>query len=585
MSTFEPDDGLDALLRESMHEAADTVMPAGDGLARIQQRVSARRARLRWLRPTMALGSAAAVALVTFGAYAAVHNSGTAKVEVPPPLQSATSTPTTEPTPTQTTPPPVAVTFPKRAIFPFVTAKDERAFEQEAASGTNPWQDPAAVATAWVTNFLQLSSVNQVVKRIETPTKVDVQMGRMQSDGSSQRQITVTTVHLVKFGKVWIVTGASDGSKLLRIGSPAAGSKVTSPLVVSGPSSVGADRAAYVQVRDATTPTSYGEGQTGSFGVQGWSADTSFTQPANPVGVLLVVETSQADSLPLRVTAEQVRFGSSSVSAAGPFFYGNKNGGIAKFSATDGSFVSNVTRPVPGNSSDPQLLGDTIYYRTEDSGCGTHVASVPVGGGASNDVADPDQGYSIAHYGVSQDGTKVAFFETACHVSTTPQGRLVFADLAKQTRRAIDFPGSPPYVSSDPSWEPDGVHVDATLYTGTQGYIARYDSTSTTSPTPRNACPGYDVNNGLPTALETDTSGTIWFVTHTGQSAQVVKCQVGSQTAIVAFTVSGGASTDVDVSPSGSVLVTDAGSRVWEWSGSGDPRRLPLGPRTGDVSW
>ena len=48
MSSYEPDDGFDALLRDSMHGEAETVMPAGDGLSRIQQRVASRRARLRW---------------------------------------------------------------------------------------------------------------------------------------------------------------------------------------------------------------------------------------------------------------------------------------------------------------------------------------------------------------------------------------------------------------------------------------------------------------------------------------------------------------------------------------------------------
>src|SRR3954469_5553022 len=85
MTSYEPDDGFDALLRDSMQSEADTVMPAGDGLSRIQQRVSARRARLRWLRPTVALGSAAVLAIVGVGAYAAVHgNNGTDRLDSPP---------------------------------------------------------------------------------------------------------------------------------------------------------------------------------------------------------------------------------------------------------------------------------------------------------------------------------------------------------------------------------------------------------------------------------------------------------------------------------------------------------------------
>src|SRR3954447_15294604 len=254
MSSYEPDDGFDALLRDSMHGEAETVMPAGDGLSRIQQRVTARRARLRWLRPTVALGSAVVLAIAGVGAYAAVHGGGgTASIDTPPATHGPSETPTPEPTPSQTSAPPVAhAAFPKRAIFPFAPAKDERAWEQQAAEGHSPaWGDPRAVATFWVTNFLQMPSVNQVVRQVSTPKKVDVTLGRMQSDAANQRQIAVTTVHLVKYGKAWIVTGATDDSGLLRITSPAAGAAVTSPLVASGPGG-GIHRAAAVQVRDAT---------------------------------------------------------------------------------------------------------------------------------------------------------------------------------------------------------------------------------------------------------------------------------------------------------------------------------------------
>jgi hypothetical protein len=317
----------------------------------------------------------------------------------------------------------------------------------------------------------------------------------------------------------------------------------------------------------------------------------SYQPPTSAVGVLLVVENSAADGLPARVTAEQVRFGSSSVQASGPYFYGTNGSrqGIAKFLAKDGSFAGYLSSTDQG-SHDPQLLGDQVYYLTRPSGCGEQVAAALADGTDAGTIAQPDKGYDISSYGVSQDSTKIAFFEMACRVSTSPQGRLVFADLSQHTRRAIDFPGSPPYVSSNPSWEPDGVHVDAIVWTGTRGYIARFDSTSTSSPTPRNACPGYDVNNGLPEALETDANGTIWFVTQTGPTVQVWKCAVASQTAVVAFTatdkgVQQGGAQDVDVSSDGSVLVVDSSSHVWEWNGSGDAHRLALAPRIGALSW
>src|SRR5207302_7568245 len=183
------------------------------GLSRIQQRVSARRARLRWMRPALALGSVAVLAVVGVAAYAAVHGKGTDKVETPISTHPPSETTSVSPPPSPTTPPPALVAFPKHAIFPFTSAKDERAWEQQAADGSAPWKgDARSVATYWVTNFLQLSSVNQVIKMTSSPTRVDVDMGRLQSDAGSTRQITVTTVHLVKYGKAWIVTGATEAS-------------------------------------------------------------------------------------------------------------------------------------------------------------------------------------------------------------------------------------------------------------------------------------------------------------------------------------------------------------------------------------
>ena len=598
MSSYEPDDGFDALLHDSMRSEADSVMPAGDGLSRIQQRVTARRARMRWLRPTVALGSAVVLAAVGVGAYAAVHGDGTATIVNPPATSGPSETPTTEPTPSATSPAPVVTAaFPKRAIYPFVTAKDERAWEQQADAGHSPWQaDPKAVATFWVTNFLQLSSVNQFVSQTGfTPSKVDVTLGRLQTDGSTERQIPVTTVHLVKYSKAWIVTGATDGSRLLRISAPAAGATVTSPLVASGPGG-GIHRAAAVQVRDATTPTMYGEGHTGSFGTtQGWSASVPFTTPSKSVGVLLVIEKSDADGLPLRVTAEQVRFGSSSVSAGPQYFYGIRNGRVTKFSARAGASLDYLTDPKPGGgASDPQLVGSDVYFLRASGNCVNSLSKVSTltsdNTQPERSVATPDNGYVITGYAVFGPSTdEYSFFEQACGGSTSPQARLVNVNGNGTPRHVVNFRSMPPAVIADPSYEPAAglQFLDAIVATGTQASMVRYDTFNTSSPTPsRKACPGYDVNNGRPWALETDAAGVVWFATQTGSSMQVVRCSAGGSTAVVAFTVPGNRQpADVDVSSTGSVLLTDTHGDVWRWDGSGDAVKLSPSQPVTAVTW
>ena len=472
-----------------------------------------------------------------------------------------------------------------------MSAKDERAWEQQAAAGQNPWKDPKAVATAWVTNFLQLPSVSQFRQQTTfSPTRVDVELGRSQSDAGSQRDITVTTVHLVKYGKAWLVTGATDGSGLLRISSPKNGTTITSPLVANGPGG-GVHRAARVQVRDATTPTKLGEGGDGSFGsTQGWSARVPFTSPASSVGVLLVVEFSDADGLPLRVTAEQVRFGSSTISAGPQYFYGIKDGRVTKFHASDGSSVSYLTDPQPGGeASDPQLAGSDVYFIRGTGTCSGALHKVStIGSGTPTEaaVASPDSGYAITGY--ATDGTALSYFEKACDGSSSPQAKLVSTD-GSGGRHVVNFAGLPPTVVADPSLEPAGDQrfLDAIVDTGHQSSLVRYSTTSGSSPMPsRQACPGYDVNNGRPWALETDASGTIWFATQTGSSMQVVKCVAGSQTAVVAFTIPGNRQPkDVDVSSDGSVLLTDFDGHVWRWDGSGVAHPLSPSQPITDVTW
>ncbi|HET7530591.1 MAG TPA: Gmad2 immunoglobulin-like domain-containing protein [Mycobacteriales bacterium] len=584
MSTFDPDDGFEALLRDSMHDQADSVLPAGDGLSRIQQRVAVRRARLRWLRPAAALGSAAVLAVIGVGAYAAVNgNGGTDRVETPPLTQTPGSpSPSVTSSPSPTTAPAAVTGFPKRAIFPFVNAAEERSWEQQADGGHMPWvADPKGVATFWVANYLQLPSIDTFVRQTSfTSSRVDVVLGRNQSDAGSQRQVEVTTVHLVKYGKAWIVVGASDGSGLLRISSPKAGATVSSPVEASGPGG-GVHRAATVEVRDAATPTKYGEGQAGSFGSNvGWSTSVSFSTPSRSVGVLVVIEKSDADGLPLRVTAEQVRFGTSSVSAGPAYFYGIKNGRVTKFAARNGAAIDYLTDPQPGGgASDPQLVGSDVYFLRANGPCSValhNVSTLPSDNTQPEvAVASPDDGYAIT--GFATDGTAVSFFEQACDSSRSPQAKLVSTD-GSGGRHVVTFDGLPPTIVADPSLEPAGGqrYLDAIVDSGHTSSLVRYTPMSGSSPVPsRRACPGYDVNNGRPWALETDASGTIWFATQTGSSMQVVKCVTGGNTAVVAFTVPGNRQpADVDVSSDGSVLLTDINGDIWRWDGSGDATEL-----------
>jgi len=599
MSTFD-DDRLDALLRAAMQGEAETVTPAGDGLSKIQQRVTTRRARWRFLRPALVLGTATAMAAVGVGAYAIVHNpGGNAKVVVPP-ATTAPGTPTesSSPSPSQSVEPVVNTAFPKLAIFPFVNPTEAKNWEKNAANGSEPWAaDPKAVAQIWVQNILQLPSVDTVLNTKSTPgtpNRADVTLGRtLQAEG--QKPFAVTVVHLVQYGHAWIVVGASDGGGLLKISSPTAGSSVSSPVSVSGPG-FGNDEAAQVQVRDAESPTTFGHNSTGSFGVQGWSASVRF-HATGSVGAIAVVEASKADEGPARLAVEQVRFGATSVSAAPPYFYGIKNGRVTKFHSSDGAAVSYLTSG--GGASDPQLSssGEVVYYLTASGTCANALKAVNIGGGQPHPVitvATPDSGYRISGYSVgaipaAASGAQrpwLGYFEQSCN-GGSPAARLVTLSNFGH-RHVVNFSSMPPAIVGDPSFEPAGnvQHLDAIVRTGNQAYLARYNAASGNTTTPASACPGADTSNGLPQALETDFNGTMWFAVQTGSSMQVWKCAAGSQTAVVAFTIAGNRTpADVDVSGSGAVLVTDIDGHVWRWNGSGNAVQLsPSVPLT-QVTW
>src|SRR4051794_37731040 len=127
MSPDDRYDDFDELLRSALRDEADTVTPAGDGLARIQQRVQKRDSRQRWLRPTLALGSAAALALIGVGAAVFVNSSGDDSVKL-----GQSGPPSIEPSNTASTEPiGQATDFPTQAIFPFTSATAEQGWEQD----------------------------------------------------------------------------------------------------------------------------------------------------------------------------------------------------------------------------------------------------------------------------------------------------------------------------------------------------------------------------------------------------------------------------------------------------------------------
>jgi hypothetical protein len=446
--------------------------------------------------------------------------------------------------------------------------------------------DPAATAKRFVSDFVTQPEATTVLAKTRSGSTASVTLGRTMRDGTSTRPVKVTTVRLVKFGKAWLVLGADDPTGYLRLSSPAAGSRISSPVTVTGPS-FGVEESIQVDVRAIGAPLLTAKRGQVTFGngAAPWSTTVDYAAPGDPRGAVVVTEASLADGGPARIVVTGVTF-DSATDGYPAYFYAVKSDRVAKFSARTGAAISYLTQQQPGGGpSDPQLVGNQVYYLSGSGTCANALVSVTTDGGLSTPVATPEPGYVITSYAVSSDATKVALFETACAAGASPQGLLVSNTIGSPTKHTVSFPAFPPMIEGDPSWEPDGRHVDAVMRTGNMGSAVRFDATAATSPGNADAvCNDQPRLIGLPVTLEVDASGAVWVLAEAAGGAQVVRC-LGSVPQVM-FTVATQAPSDIDVAGSGSaVLVTDGAGHVWRWTQGGQVVRLSPSVPITQLSW
>src|SRR3954447_444399 len=586
----EPDSRLEDLLRSSLHGEAETISPSGDGLARIQQRTAARGRRL-WLRPVAVVGGAAVAAVAGFTAYAvtsANHSGDDSLLSKQPTV--VPSTPQTSPFPTattSTTPPPAGPVFPATAFYPFTSAAQEKSWEAQRAYVAQPWVlEPVAAAKKFVQQYVQATDVKTVLSQHVAGKNAAITLGRSIADASSLRPIKVTTVQLQRFGKAWLVVAALDPTGYLKISSPSGGARVASPVTVTG-SSFGVEEAVRVDVATIGTrfSTSPGRAQFGN-GTKSWSTSVAFAQPADPRGAVVVTENSLADRGRSRIVVKGVTFNSEQ-SGYPQYFYGIKSDRVTKFSSRTGAAISYLTPPEPGGgASDPQLVGDRVYYLSGSGTCANELRWVSVNGGASQAGEVPDPGYVITGYSIRDQ--RFALYESACDSGTSPAAKLVFHlsgnDPPAPATNTVMFDSLPPAIVGDPSWL-DTRHLAAIVRTGTVNTLHDYDSWNAQHALDgSNACTGNNTD-GEADAIATDTAGNVWFAERTGSSMQVVRC-IGS-TARVMFTVAGNHQpADISVAGSGGAAVlprTDG--QVWRWTMGGSVVQLSPTVPVPQLSW
>lgn len=587
MSADDRDVRLEELLRTSLYDEAETIVPAGDGLSRIQGRVATRRARASWWHPMAVLGGVAVVAVAGFGAYALTRT---------PPTPSTVKTanngqqPTPSPSESASIPPVPVVThvsFPAAAFYPFTSAAAEQQWVAQDGPSKQPWiLDPTLLAKTFVASFVQQAGVDEVFGTPQVSGRnATVTLGRTLHDGNRAIPVKVTTVHMTRFDKAWLVVGASDVDGQLRITDPKPAQQLVSPAFVAGPG-YGTDEAVQVDIRSVSGIARTGSVQTVSFGngIPQWSTTVPFSA-ADPRGAVVVVEMSAADGRPGRITAVGVNFASVQAASYPQYFYGVKKGQVTRFSAQSGASVKYLTPPEPGGgASDPQLVGNQVFYLDGTGTCVNALRSVPVAGGAPTTVATPDAGYTITGFGMRGE-TMEAFFETACTVTPgQPQGQLVTQFGGSSARHVVPFPAFPPQAVGDPTWV-DDQHVVVVVRAGTGAQVREYDATGAkTADDATRPCP-VDDSIGLPTATLADSSGAVWFATQTGSGMQVVRCAGGQSS--VAFTVTGtDTPADLAVADNGqAVLITDTSGAVWRWTAGGSVTQLHPSVPQPQVTW
>jgi hypothetical protein len=299
-----PEDRLAKLLREQ----ADTLQPAGDGLSKIQSRLATRR-KARWfVVPSAALATTAAVT-----AFFVLGGSGQQTTLVGPvggspsptcravaDYQAGAGCPRPSSSPGAVTDSPTPTGFFGQpfapAIWPFASGAQTQAWRANPSS--KPWAESnLGVAQHFVDDYLQLTGVHLV----QTCVSCDV-VGIVNADGKD-----VGDVLLVREDdgspRAFSVAGVSfNGAFALT--SPQEGTKVTSPLTVTG-TVTGVDENVSIDLLSQTgVQLAHTTAPAGS--AQPWSGQLTWTDTNWYTGALVLKTYSLKDGSLTRVVVRRV---------------------------------------------------------------------------------------------------------------------------------------------------------------------------------------------------------------------------------------------------------------------------------------
>ena len=296
----DPPVDLERRLADVLFAEASTIQPAGDGLARIRERIEQRRSRLRWLRPTFVVATAGALA-VTGAVIFGLAQTGTDTLG-PGPDRFA------RPTATSAASPPSSASAPRYPIWPFTSGPQVARWQRGGGPVAEPWRlDPVQTATRFVA---ELGVTDLTVIDRETgpePGGWKVVLGRRMT-GDELRAVTV--VHLTPYGggptAPWVVRYA--GAYHLKIVAPERAAVVAPSFsVIAKVDGVDQTIAFSLWSASARTPLAPPVRFTGGTDAAP-TARLSYTTALDPIGFVVAMEHSPAGGAVVELAAEAVTF-------------------------------------------------------------------------------------------------------------------------------------------------------------------------------------------------------------------------------------------------------------------------------------
>lgn len=505
------DDRHGDVLARLLHEEADRIVPAGDGLTRIRERVARRRSHSRWLIPSASVVTAAALAAAVFGVYNGLSGNGhPARLAQSGP--SGTSSVTGNPTTAPATTTPVDRGGPVTPVWPFSTQDQVNAWiASYRTGGHSPWHlDPRYTATAFID---ALGVAKQPVTVVGTSqagaNTLQVRLALTTTQSGQPHEFGTVTVTRWGTDKnaPWEVTGVTTAGAT--IDSPSAGATISSPLAMHYTLNGGAEDDVLASVWDAG-------GQLGSThtvtGGGTHQISVPFGSPSAAVGFVVMadVQTGSGIWVLSRLAVTPVRFNTTSFvdTKYPPYFVAVRDGRLAVFYSKLGGFDRWLTPRQPGGPvSAPQLSADGkwVYFLQATGPSAQDLRRVSINGGPAQTVVDNSKG-DVMTFAIGGDHSQYLAYATR---GSGGAQNVVWKNTDTGTTGGFNIAGMPPAIEQL-AWAPDGRHLAAQIRTGNMWGLWVYDTQTATS-----------WNSGLPvpckqgsacSAVSFDKAGNLYFV-------------------------------------------------------------------------